>query len=87
MYYPRPFDEEDRINMARWNKKEKYFDELNAEEFSKMDKSYLTKTKIKTFEASIARNKKYFASYGKTISDEKKTPTSRMSIKRTWIIL
>jgi hypothetical protein len=87
IYYPRPYDSEDRVNMTRWNKKEKYFDELNAEEFSNMDKSHLTKTKVKSFEASIARNKKYFTSYAKKIQDEKVMPESSMSIKRTWIIL
>jgi len=87
IYYPRPYDSEDRVNMTRWNKKEKYFDELNAEEFSKMDKSHLTKTKVKAFESSIARNRKYFTSYAKKICDEKSMPESSMSIKRTWIIL
>lgn len=87
LYSNRPYNEQDRVNMTRWNNKEKYFDELNRQEIERMDLSHLNKTKTKQIQTAMRAWDKEHKRQAKFLADEKKNPNSVYAIERTWIIL
>ena len=87
LYSDRPHNKQDRVNMTRWNNKEKYFDELNKQEIANMDLSHLNKTKTKQIQTAMNRWDKEHKRQAKFLADEKKNPNSIYATERTWIIL